>query len=144
MKSVKSELQESLRARYLEKIKGLILITAPKQHVMKSQKYVKQNHIVARSGCFVNLHECERQKPEQRGLQVAWGLQTSLIHLPRVCQVSRVWDSSRCENLPRKSYQHADHIHSEMGRKKVRRAKPGDLQNERASFDVCLHSFECW
>lgn len=39
--------------------------------VMKIQKYVKQNHILAHFSCFVNLHECHRQKPEQRGLQVA-------------------------------------------------------------------------
>lgn len=49
-----------------------------------------------------------------------------------------------CTLPGKRAYQHTDHIDWKIGRKKVRRAKPGDLQNERASFDVCLHSFQCW
>ena len=150
---------------------------------MKTQKYVKQSHILAFDGCYVNLHACQRQKHES---VCRWHEDKETLTYPPlcVCQVSRVGDSSwlvshcmsanllrelvcvsvcvcvcvcvsvccvcacvcvRVCALPGKgAYQHTDCIDWKIGRKKVRRAKPGNLQDERASFDVCLHSFQCW
>lgn len=44
----------------------------------------------------------------------------------------------------KRAYQDTDRTDWKIGRRKVRRAKPGNLQTERVSFDVCLHSFQCW
>lgn len=40
---------------------------------METHKYVEQTRILTFAGCFVTLHERDRQKPEERGPQVAAG-----------------------------------------------------------------------
>lgn len=112
--------------------------------VMKT-KVCKTKNILWLFACYVDLHECRHQKPEQRGLQVAWGQETS--PLPRVfakwAECGTAVGVCVCVLPGKRAYQHTAHIDWKIGRKKVRRAKPGNLQNQRASFDVCLHSIQC-
>lgn len=46
-----------------------------------------------------------------------------------------------CALPGKRAYQHADHIDWKIGRKKVRRAKPGNLQNERRGLFWCVFAF---